>query len=257
MSLFEREKSPVMHAARLCELFVAGTEVLNNMFQNNVSLTFHEWSTRLGKIAEMEETLRSDAQRMWLWDALRTEPLFKRRFGELPAATVPWTSKDQRFRVFNDGQWFVIGMKGTDVAALMEAGGRAPGDATVSVWTEEPLEMRPGKEDRLECCDCKAIVTIRVDKTFSVEREADIMRIDSDQITVGDRVLTVKVASLNQAYTISSRRLEPERRSHGGRTYDHVVHVIGTNRTRLEDICRKVETGAWEMPPPSATNIMS
>ncbi len=40
---------------------------------------------------------------------------------------------------------------------------------------------------------------------------------------------------------------EPQRRSHGGRTYDHVDHATGTKRTRLEDIRLKVETGGWEM----------
>jgi hypothetical protein len=189
--------------------------------------------------------LRTTAQQMWLWDALRTEPSFKRRFGELPAATLPRTNKGQRVQVFHDGEQFEITMKGATVPAR-NAGGQLEFDmkeAIVSVRTEEPLDMKPGKGGRLECCDCKAIVTIRVDKTYPVEREADIMRIDSSRISVSDRVLTIKVDSLNQAYTVSSRRLELGRRSHGGRTYDCMVHISGTERTRLEDIRRKVETG--------------
>lgn len=235
MSLFECEESPEIHAARLCALLVAGTKVLDHMFQNGESLTFYEWSTQLAETAMVNDTPISYAQRLWLWDSIRTEPTFKTRFGELSAATVPWTSKDQRFRVFNTGEQFEIRLKG----------------ATVSVKTEEPLDMKPGKKDRLECCNCKAIVTIRPKKAESVEREADIMGIRSDQITIRAGVLTVNVVSLNQAYTISSRRLESNRRvSHGGRTYDCVFHVSGMNRTLLEDIRRAVETGTWKTPPP-------
>jgi len=73
------------------------------------------------------------------------------------------------------------------------------------------------------------------------------MRIEADRITPGNGIVNVRVDSLNQAYTVSSRRLEPERRSHGGRTYDHVVHATETKRTRLEDIRLKVETGRWEL----------
>lgn len=232
MLLSEHEESPVRHAERLCELFIAGTEVLNDMFQNKVALTFHAWSARLGKTAEVEETLRSGAQRKWLWDAIRTEPSFKRRFGELPAATTSWTSRGQRFLVFHAGAQFEILMAKT----------------TVSIRTEEPLDMKPGKGGRLECCDCKALVTIRADEIFPTQREADIMRIPLDRISVNDGVLVVKADSLNQAFTVSSRRLEPKRRSHGGRTYDYVIHVAGTTRTRLEDIRRAVENGTWKTP---------
>ncbi len=108
--------------------------------------------------------------------------------------------------------------------------------------------MKPGKGGRLECDDCEALVTIRVTEVNSVEREADIMRIEHDRITLGNGFVQVRVDSLNQAYTVSSRRLEPERRSHGGRTYDHVVHATETKRTRLEDIRQEVERGVLGIP---------
>lgn len=105
--------------------------------------------------------------------------------------------------------------------------------------------MRPGKGHRLECCDCRSEVTITVDKILSLEREADIMRIEQDRVELGKGYVKVVVDSLNQGYTVASRRLEPQRRSHGGRTYDHLVHIGNEKRTRLEDIRQLVESGAW------------
>ena len=127
----------------------------------------------------------------------------------------------------------------------------------VSVLTEQPLRMRPGKHDRLECSDCKSIVSIRVAQTFEVEREADIMRIEADRIVVEERLIRVHVDSLNQAYTVSSRRLEPKRRSHGGRTYDHLVHVGRWKRMPLENIRCLVESGQWRPDPLSEKQIGS
>ena len=77
------------------------------------------------------------------------------------------------------------------------------------------------------------------------------MEINEDRITLGKGIVTVRVDSLNQAYTVSSRRLEPNRRSHGGRTYDHVVHVGQGTRTPLETIRQRVENDEWEVPPAS------
>ncbi len=248
MSLSEHEDAPEIYASRLGTLFVAGITVLNSMVQKGEPLIFHTWSALFGEITEVDATFRTETQRKWLWDAIRTEPSFKSRFGELPATTVPRRKKEQPFRVFHTGQWFVIGMKRAEVAALLKATNGAPGDARVSVWTKESLDMKPGKGDHMECCDCGATVTIRVNEVYSVDREADIMRIDSSHIKVSKGNLTVEVDSLNQAYTISSRRLEPERRSHGGRIYGHVVHVAGTKRTLLGDIRQKVETGTWKIP---------
>ena len=83
------------------------------------------------------------------------------------------------------------------------------------------------------------------------------MRIDVERIIVEKDVVTIRVDSLNQAFTVASRRLQPERRSHGGRIYDHIVHVRGHVRTRLEEIRRKVESGSWKIPEEAAESPAS
>jgi len=125
-----------------------------------------------------------------------------------------------------------------------------------SFQTEEALYMRPGKGDRLETCDCASRVTIPVKDIHTIDREVDIMHVEADRIEIAGKVIHVRVDSLNQAYTVASRRLESSRRSHGGRTYNHLVHVGPSERMLLETIRLQVENGDWEVPP-SPTHLPS
>lgn len=236
------------------ELLVAGAHVLNDMLTSDETegtVPFKDWAAALREIPSLHDDLTTSERLVWLWETLREAPDFADHFGTLPPAAVPWTSKNQRFDVFLPGEWFVVGMKGGQVAELLQRTNYAPQQEDVSVQTKDKLRMKPGKGDRLECCDCHAEVTIRVNKVFDVTREADIMRIEEDRIELEEGLVKVQVDSLNQAYTVSSRRLEPERRSHGGRTYDHIVHARKGTRTRLEDIRRRVESGTWKVLPPA------
>ena len=75
------------------------------------------------------------------------------------------------------------------------------------------------------------------------------MRIDTERVKVeGDHVI-VQVDSLNQAYTVAARRLQPERRSHSGRIYSFFLFVAEDGSTQLlERIRAKVEEGTWKAP---------
>ena len=218
---------------------------------------FQEWSRAVREELKLTDDTNTNAQLIWLWESLRRAPKLRHLFGDLASATVPWTSKTDRFEVFPPDQCFLIGMNGGEVARLLQSHDSPATEERVSVMTEQPLRMRPGKHDRLECSDCKSIVTIRVDQTFEVEREGDIMRIEADRIVVEERIIRVRVDSLNQAYTVSSRRLEPNRRSHGGRTYDHLVHVGRWKRMPLENIRLLVESGQWRPDSLSEKQICS
>ena len=240
MANFETETSLTQLIHEVGDHLVVGAITLDSMLRTNGSATFADWSAQMH--AERHVTIE---RLTWIWNSLRTEPELKRYFGDLPAGGLPWKTKNDKFKVFDAGETFVIGMKRAEVVQLLQS--RGP-DETVVVRTGEDLFMRPGKAERLECCDCMATVTVQVPETYSLDREADIMRIDAKRIKLGDRLIEVEVDSLNQAYTVSSRRLEPDRRSHGGRTYDHVVHVGEKGRMRLEDIRRYVESGDWRVP---------
>lgn len=263
MTTSERSKSAEARIDQTTNLFFTGAQLLHEVRQQSTAkgvVRFRDWSAAICENTKLNSEITSKRHLIWLWECLRLAPDLLDLFGDLPPATVPWSSKDQRFEVFGDKASFVIGMNAGEISQLLQATAKAPAEERVSVLTEEPLRMRPGKKDRLECCDCEATVTIRVEKAFSLEREADIMRIEADRITIDGKTITVRVDSLNQAYTISSRRLEPRRRSHGGRTYDHMVHAGKGTRITLEDIRQLVESGEWRpsaAPPPLIESLFS
>ncbi len=81
-----------------------------------------------------------------------------------------------------------------------------------------------------------------------------MMGIERERVELGDVFVRGQVGSLNEAYTVASRRLEPERRHPGGHIYDVFFWDDGMNRTQLEIIRKKVETGKWPEPQRGATD---
>ena len=88
---------------------------------------------------------------------------------------------------------------------------------------KSPLLMRPGKGLRFECCDVPTIVEIRPEKLGPRNVEASRLKIDVGDVKIEKGCIYAGVQSLNHAYTTASLRLEPHRRSHGGRVYDHLA----------------------------------
>jgi hypothetical protein len=242
------------------ELAFEGARLLHELLnetEKKSPVRFQDWSRALIDGTKGKADFVTNSQLIWLWESLRCAPSLCHLFGELPSATVPWSSKTDRYFVFPPGQFLLIGMNSDEVSRLLLSINAPATQERVIVLTEEPVRMRPGKHDRLECCDCKSIVTIRAEKTFGIEREADIMRIEPDRIVIEGQFVKVHVDSLNQAYTVSSRRLEPNRRSHGGRTYDHLVHVDQGYRRKLEAIRCLVESGSWRPESLTEQQILS
>jgi hypothetical protein len=63
--------------------------------------------------------------------------------------------------------------------------------------------------------------------------------------TENEAHIHVNVKSLNHAYTKASLRLEPNRRSHGGRVYDHVAYKTDKGFIPLETIRNEFEEKMW------------
>jgi hypothetical protein len=75
------------------------------------------------------------------------------------------------------------------------------------------------------------------------------MKAKPETVSIDGNCVIVKVGSLNQAYTKSSLRLEPERQSHGGRTYDALFWIDPQgNQVTLGKIRDDVECGKWTFP---------
>lgn len=252
MEFLPPKEDDYRHVTEISRLFVSGAMFLHGMLAERQMISFEEWATWLAEDTSIEAGIATEERLQWLWDALRTEPELRDKFGRLPPSNAPWLADDQRRKVFDAGEWFIIGFKGGSVDDLLKRPERAISDEIVAVRTLGVLWMRSGKGGHLECCDCPAEVTIQAPEVFNPIREADIMEIDPQRISIGRNCVTVRVDSLNQAYTVASRRLEPHRRSHGGRIYDHLIHAGREKRTLLEEIRRQVEKGDWIVPDSGA-----
>lgn len=253
MSLFSSTEFNRVMVMEMTDLLIAGACLADEMLSLREEVSYEKWAQTLCEQKKLINNGTTEWRLLWIWDTLRNDPDLRQRFGDLPPAVQNGLGQKSKVKVFNAGEWFVIGLKQDTVARLIEYSHRSPWDEDVAVQTLKDLYMQHGKGHRLECCDCESVVTIHVPEVYSQDREADIMRIEKDRIALENGSIKVRVDSLNHAYTVSSRRLEPKRRSHGGRTYDHVVHAGEKLRIRLEDIRQTVESGSWEVPatPPA------
>jgi hypothetical protein len=143
---------------------------------------------------------------------------------------------------------FAIELTPPELRDLLRTPSETASDARIVVRLLEKLRMRPGKASRLECCNVLGELTIKVEEALGLDGEAEIMRVEPQLITLGENTVTVITKSLNQAYSIASRRLEPNRRQHGGHAYDRLVYLESGERLKLEHIRRRVETEDWEVP---------
>jgi len=115
------------------------------------------------------------------------------------------------------------------------------------------LSMRRGKSGRLECCPVDATLSYFVEDLHSLQEEADLIGVSTSWVQIeasSHPALTghvfVEVRSLNQAYTLASRRLQPHRRSHTGNIYDKICWTPPTAEPLLlEEVRLLVESGEW------------
>ena len=113
--------------------------------------------------------------------------------------------------------------------------------------------MRRGKSGRLECCPVGATLTYLVEDLHSLQEEADLIGVSSSWLQIEacshpafTGQVYVEVRSLNQAYTLASRRLQPHRRSHTGNIYDKISWTPPTAEPLLlGEVRLLVESGEW------------
>lgn len=215
-------------------------------------LSFDSWYEEVTKRSEFSKSSKDDLRLIWIWDSLRQDPVLKHVFQNLSPAGMRWNRESGRFFVLKRGSWFVVGLQQNSAGVLLFPGNKPPKDELAAIQLLDDLYLRPGRNDRLECCECHCLLQLRPDEVYAKEREMDILGVANEQIKLLDyRLIQIEVPSLNQAYTIASRRLEPERRSHGGNIYEHVVYVGDQKRYRLEDIRLAVELGEWGSTAPT------
>lgn len=253
----ELHDSEADEAMRNGNMLYLGHCCLHFLKRNGLELQYKLWLVHVKHAAPAYKLIATENEWLWAWESLRQSKSVQKKFGKLRAAKARWKSPRDRFVCLPAGVEFVVAIKQTELENLRSRGWSNDFTPRVSVMTTAPLSLRPGKADRLECCDAACEVTIQIEKSLGKEREADVMRVTlEDIVSLSDTCVRVKAKSLNQAYSIASRRLEPERRGHGGRTYDRFLYVDREARRAilLEEIRLKLETESWEVPKPKCEN---
>lgn len=235
---------------RMSVLIELGGAALDEFKDRAATPEFQPWFVAVKEMATIKQVNLAQADAEWLWDVLRSEPSVQAEFGDLPAASTPWFQQTEHFHVLNQGEQFAIGLNSTTVHQLLQSADEPSADPVPTVRLLEKLRMRPGKASRLECCNVLCELTIPVEEVGIVEREAEILRVEPGLVTLGDGQVTVIAKSLNQSLTIATRRLEPDRRSPSGHTYNRLVYLGQDTNQTLEQIRRQVETDDWEVPSP-------
>lgn len=98
----------------------------------------------------------------------------------------------------------------------------------------------------MECCDVPTKLYLRLPGEPSKEQEALFFKVHEKDIEIDKNAVIVDAKSLNHAYTKASLRLQPNRRSPGGKMYNHVALKLNHNLFEpLEEIRRKKENRIW------------
>lgn len=248
MKLIKNFSPIVKYAPEVADLMMSGIQWLAHMDRPGQQLGFVQWSRLMRSARGHSDKLSAD-QLIWLWDALTSEPRLCKHLGERLVSIDELWRKCEPIKVLPAGSRFAIFLKGFrrhDKPFLpLQSHLRPEAEAEIL----DDLQMKPGKARRLECLDVSTCLEVRPSKLGSKQDEAAALKVNTEQIDIADGLLRVGVKSLNHAYTKTSLRLEPHRRSHGGRVYDHVALIEADRKDKyvpLERIRLKYERELWE-----------
>jgi hypothetical protein len=245
MTLFNDQIVKKIDSDEIVDLFMSGLFWLEKIGREEQTVNFSKWAETI-KSARKNDSALTFGRLEWLWEAITSEPTI---------------SNHEALRIINlDEEWkniapikclkensrFGIFLKHSpsfDFPGKTKIKGMAPNaEATI----KGPLLMRAGKARRLECCDVPTVLSVHLPKAGSQEDEAAAFKVDVKEIELEAPFVRVSVKSLNHAFTKASLRLQPHRRSHGGKMYNHVALRLKDNLYEpLEEIRRRRERQIW------------
>jgi hypothetical protein len=241
-----RNTPPQEYVEAIGAQLMTGARLVLDMLDRGDTPSFYEWHKLMTGPGSPSFGSVNDLQLIWVWDSLRKSPLLEEALRPLSPAGMLWNRESEPITVLRKESWLCIALQFGETHHLLRKTEYPPVAERAVVHLLEDLQLRPGRQDRLECCDCRCDLTLRVPDTFAPERELDMLGVHDDKLLhLGHGLLRVRADSLNHAYTIASRRLEPGRRTHGGSAYTHLVFVDKDRRILLEDIRIGAEHGWW------------
>jgi len=249
-------KLDTVNASRVIALISEGLICLDSVVFQEGTIPSKTWEGRIF-LRNMLADQPNKKELNWLWDTIRSFPNISTENLKIPDYGVTYYPDHKEHHVFDEGQTFFISFKRLKPNIIRSYENNDHTKDPI-ITLKQPLKMRRGKAGRLECCNVAAEVKIHLDKNIlneniikDVNRQAGIAGLAPDLVSHMNNFSTFTVTSLNQAYTVASRMLEPERKSHGGRCYDHLVCVLNDSYKGLEEVRREVESGSW---PPQEEN---
>ena len=229
----------------LIDLFASGLHWLQYLEKEKKCARYSDWK-RLLKMARQSDSSLNDRKLIWLWDAITTEPNIKNRLGNNIVSLDDEWKNIEPFECLPQNSSFGIFFKGfqTYEYPALNRIDRIKPDAEAEIL--EPLLLKPGKAQRLECCDVPTSLRIRLSKKLSIEQESLAFKVEEKDIKIYESTIEVSVKSLNHAFTKASLRLQPHRRGPGGKAYNHVAFRVDEKYYEpLETVRRKNEDRIW------------
>jgi len=233
------------HAPEIADLMMSGIQWLTRMERQGQELDFVQWSRLMRSARRHSDKLSAD-QLIWLWEAMTSEPRIREKLGERLISIGEMWRKLEPIRVLPAGSRFAIFMKGfrSYGKSVFPLQSHLIPDAEAEILSD--LYMKAGKARRLECMEVLTWLEIRPPEIGPKEAEAGSLKVTPEDVEIIDGLLRVRVDSLNIAFTRTRLRLDPHRRSHSGRAYDHVALIEENGYLPLEKVRLKNEKVLWE-----------
>jgi len=235
------------HTNEISGLMATGLQCLYSMLDADPKkkVRFSDWCKHVQKVHG--SALKSN-KLIWLWDSITTEPHNASLFvGRLFGIDDEWRDLPCDEPVLGPETELLLFMQGIQTQMAFKGNETDPSQYFPHLRLEKPLYFAPGKSRRLVCQDVKVKLTLHLPDIGTRSEEAKWLSVDEDQISMADgsKELTVSLPSLNMAYTVASRRLEPKRRNPGGRIYDHLAFKSEIYWVPLDQLRMDVEAMQW------------
>ncbi len=222
-------------ALNMADIIISGFHWLQFIANKKERIHFHEWANVFQGARQADISVD---RLIWLWDTIISEP------GTKKMSSCQLVSLDEDWKAVEPIECLQAGSKfGIFFRKLNSYGyptNTMASELTPDVKGElgEPLSMKPGKARRLECGDAITIIEIKPNEIGTKREESVGMKVDERCIDIENDTIQVQVKSLNHAYTTASLRLQENRRSHGGRIYDHIAFVLDDGVWKTLDAIR-------------------
>lgn len=231
-----------------------GIEVFEQLRRKQSRVTYAEWHAAFrgrlvppagGEDPNVRSWQETGDSCLWVWKTLLSVP----GFGTFARRNLLVRRADREERtLFPPGTEFI--------AAFQHNRGRVPSKELFSleadrydvvlIRTQQELTIKRGKSGHLEWGFVKCDVWIPVRQPRAPEIESAALGEAVEDIQVYPHALRGTVNSLNEAYAVASRRLEPLRRSHNGNVNDCLVWTDREHAVPLGSVRDAVHMDIWE-----------